>query len=97
MDAIRRSARRCRWPWAWRVGLTTMAVLPMILEVVRASGTEDEFLSPSGLADLFGIPVSSVYRWNVEGTGPPRCRLGKHVRYRRRDVERWIESRTSGR
>jgi excisionase family DNA binding protein len=52
------------------------------------------YYSPEGLAALLNVPVGTVYRWNYERTGPPRVRVGKHVRYRREDVEAWISSRT---
>jgi excisionase family DNA binding protein len=46
------------------------------------------------LADYLGVPLASVYRWRYEGTGPRGIKVGKHVRYRRRDVEAWLETRT---
>lgn len=54
----------------------------------------DAFLSPQQLADYVGVPVATVYRWRYEGTGPRGIKVGKHVRYRRRDVEAWLETRT---
>jgi excisionase family DNA binding protein len=52
-----------------------------------------ELLTPRQLAELVGVPVGTIYRWNWTGTGPARCRVGKHVRYRRADVEQWLASR----
>jgi excisionase family DNA binding protein len=54
----------------------------------------DALLSPQQLADYLGVPLASVYRWRYEGTGPRGIKVGKHVRYRRRDVEAWLETRT---
>jgi excisionase family DNA binding protein len=51
-------------------------------------------LSPQQLADYLGVPLATVYRWRYEGTGPRGIKVGKHVRYRRQDVERWLETRT---
>ena len=50
-----------------------------------------EFLSVQELAALFGIPVGSIYNWRNRGTGPRGYRIGRHVRYRRSDVELWLE------
>ena len=50
-----------------------------------------EFLSVQELASLFGIPVRSIYNWRNRGTGPRGYRIGRHVRYRRSDVELWLE------
>ncbi|MGH2817401.1 MAG: helix-turn-helix transcriptional regulator [Actinomycetota bacterium] len=51
----------------------------------------DEFLDPQGLADLFGIPVRTVYSWRNRREGPRGYRIGRHVRYKRSDVEEWLE------
>lgn len=53
-------------------------------------------LSIADLADREGVPMSTVYRWNSTGTGPKYLRVGKHVRYRVSDVERWEDARVSG-
>jgi excisionase family DNA binding protein len=53
-----------------------------------------EFLGPEDLADLLGVPVQTVYRWNYVGSGPPVIRVGRFVRYRRSAVDSWLESRT---
>ena len=52
-----------------------------------------EMLTPEELAQELTVPVSTVYRWNYSKTGPPPCRVGKYVRYRRADVEQWLDSR----
>lgn len=51
-------------------------------------------LSPQQLADYLGVPVATVYRWRHESTGPRGIKVGKHVRYRRGDVEAWLETRS---
>lgn len=52
---------------------------------------ESEFLSPEGLANLLDVPVASVYAWRHRGIGPKGSRVGKHVRYRRSDVDAWLD------
>lgn len=54
----------------------------------------DAFLSPRQLADYLDVPLATVYRWRYESTGPKGIKVGKHVRYRQRDVEAWLETRT---
>jgi excisionase family DNA binding protein len=51
----------------------------------------DELLSPQDLADYLDVPLNTVYRWRHRGGGPAAFRVGKHIRYRRNDVEEWIE------
>ena len=53
----------------------------------------EEIYSTSELAEMLGVPVSTVYRWNTLGTGPRPLRVGKHCRYRARDVDTWLEQR----
>ena len=54
--------------------------------------TVDGLLSPQQLADYLGVPVRTVYAWNHQATGPTPLRVGRHVRYRREDVEAWLEA-----
>jgi len=60
----------------------------------QARVTRQLMLSPEDLAEFVGVPLWTVYKWNSEGTSPPRVRVGRHVRYRWADVERWLEQRT---
>jgi excisionase family DNA binding protein len=54
-------------------------------------------LTINEVADLLGVPVATIYRWRHVGDGPPGYRIGRHVRFRRVDVEAWIESRADAR
>ena len=51
----------------------------------------EEMVSAEWLADYTKVPLATVYRWRHYGTGPTAYRIGRHLRYRRRDVDRWIE------
>jgi excisionase family DNA binding protein len=51
---------------------------------------ENALLSPDQLAEYLGVPVSSVYRWNYIKSGPTAMKVGRHVRYRKSDVEAWL-------
>lgn len=48
--------------------------------------------SPEQLAEYLGVPLATVYRWRTRGGGPRGVKVGRHVRYRDRDVEAWLES-----
>jgi excisionase family DNA binding protein len=56
--------------------------------------SSDEWESPAQLADRLGLPVSTIYRWNQTGDGPPSYRFGKHVRYKVSDVDKWAETKS---
>ena len=52
----------------------------------------DALLTVPALAEYLSVPVGTVYRWNYVGTGPRACRVGRFVRYRRSDVDAWLEA-----
>lgn len=39
------------------------------------------------------IPVATIYAWRYHRQGPPGLKVGRHVRYRQGDVDRWINER----
>lgn len=54
------------------------------------SGHVDRLVSAQELADYLEIPVKTVYTWRHRHTGPRGFRVGKHLRFRWSDVERWL-------
>jgi excisionase family DNA binding protein len=48
-------------------------------------------LSPQDLAAYLAIPLKTIYRWRYLGEGPAGYRVGRHVRYKREDVEAWLD------
>ena len=42
------------------------------------------------LADELGVPIGTIYAWRHRGLGPRGYRIGKHVRFRRSDIEAWL-------
>jgi excisionase family DNA binding protein len=48
------------------------------------------FLAAEELADLLGVPVSTIRDWRYRGLGPTGLKLGRHVRYPIEEVERWL-------
>jgi excisionase family DNA binding protein len=57
----------------------------------------DELLTEQELAALLKVSVRTVRAWRIEGTGPPSLRIGRGVRYRRRDVDTWLEQQAEDR
>ncbi|MCB5170040.1 helix-turn-helix domain-containing protein [Streptomyces bambusae] len=52
-------------------------------------GLPDRYLTPDDIAELFGVPLETVYQWRKKRTGPPGFRVGKHVRYDPQAVHDW--------
>ncbi len=60
----------------------------------QASAEPDqEFLTVEDLARLLRVPKATVYRWRWSGDGPRGYTIGRHVRFRRTDVEAWLAQR----
>ncbi len=57
----------------------------------------DELMSPQELAEFFVLPVGTIYRWRQHGEGPRGYRVGRHVRYKRTEVETWLETQADPR
>lgn len=47
------------------------------------------------VSDYLRVPVATLYRWRHHQEGPKAARIGRHLRYRRSDVEAWIEAQTA--
>jgi len=68
---------------------------------VRESSAEQvegrRLLSPYEVAVYLGVPLATVYGWRSRREGPLGIRVGKHVRYRVADVERWLDEQRDAR
>jgi excisionase family DNA binding protein len=51
----------------------------------------ERLLTIAELAGYLNVPIGTLYQWRHKGFGPVGMRVGGHVRYRRRDVEKWLE------
>ncbi len=56
----------------------------------------EPLLTAQKLADLLNVPIATIYTWRYLGTGPPGFRVGRHLRYRQSDLERWITKQLDG-
>ena len=51
----------------------------------------DALMTTDELSEFLRIPKATIYRWRQERSGPKAVRVGKHLRYRRTDVEAWLD------
>jgi excisionase family DNA binding protein len=57
---------------------------------------QENTLNPTKAAKYLGISEAALRLWRSEGKGPRHFRAGeKLVRYRRADLDAWIEARLS--
>ena len=59
----------------------------------------EQLAEPQQVADYLQVPVKTLAQWRYIGTGPRFVRIGRFVRYRWADVEKWLvaQSRSSTR
>jgi predicted DNA-binding transcriptional regulator AlpA len=52
--------------------------------------TNAQLLTAGMLSDEIQVPTATLAQWRYRSEGPPFVRLGRHVRYRREDVDAWL-------
>jgi excisionase family DNA binding protein len=50
-------------------------------------------LTPTEAATYLNYPEETLRRWRSVGTGPAYVKAGRHIRYRRASLDRWVEQR----
>lgn len=51
----------------------------------------ERLIGPEEISERWGISIRTVYSWRATQKGPPAARIGKHLRYRLKDVEAWLD------
>lgn len=51
----------------------------------------DRLLTLPEVATALRVPISTLYQWRSRGDGPRGIRVGRHVRVRAADLDRWVE------
>lgn len=57
--------------------------------------TPGEWLTTDELAAWLRVSVDTIYKLRAGGRGPKAYRVGKHLTFRRADVEQWLETRAA--
>lgn len=52
----------------------------------------DELIPTSGAARIIGVSEGTLRYWRYMDQGPQSFRVGRHVKYRREDIEAWLQS-----
>ncbi|MCW0214389.1 MAG: helix-turn-helix domain-containing protein [Pseudonocardia sp.] len=52
----------------------------------------EELLTADELAAELKVPLGTIRQWATKGLGPRRVKIGRYVRYPRRDVQAWVQS-----
>jgi excisionase family DNA binding protein len=73
-----------------------MDMLDKALSSIQVPVPVPDVMTPEEVAGYLQVPVATLYAWRTKGTGPLAIRVGKHLRYRRADVDAWLEERATG-
>jgi predicted DNA-binding transcriptional regulator AlpA len=57
----------------------------------------DPLLTADQVAQWLGKPKATLYAWRTRGRGPRGIKVGGDLRYRRRDVEAYLDQNTDPR
>lgn len=59
--------------------------------MTRNNRSGETLLTAAELATYLAVPLKTLYAWRYQRKGPPGFRVGRHLRYRRTDVQQWIK------
>lgn len=48
-------------------------------------------MSLADVANYLDVAPSTLYDWRLRRIGPPAIKVGRHLRYRQADVDRWLD------
>jgi len=66
----------------------------MSLEGTKMSQTRS-LATAEQLSEFLGVPVATLYQWRHRGIGPRASKVGRHLRYRWSDVEKWLDQQAN--
>ena len=67
---------------------------PAVSASTASEWRPDPLLTIDDVATWLGKPKNTLYAWHSRGKGPRAIRVGNTLRYRRSEVERWLDAHT---
>jgi excisionase family DNA binding protein len=58
---------------------------------LAVSAAAGPLMTTEELAGYLQLPITSLYAWRSRREGPRAIRVGKHLRWRKSDVDAWLE------
>jgi excisionase family DNA binding protein len=53
-------------------------------------------MTPEEVVELLRLhSIKTLYAWHYQGTGPRVTKVGRHLRYRRADLDAWLDQQAS--
>ena len=63
---------------------------------INENGEKDKLMTPRQLAQYLGSSISALSQYRAQGTGPAYYKIGRAVRYRLSEVNKWLEQQRIG-
>lgn len=54
-----------------------------------------QLLTTVEVAEYLQVPVTTIYAWRTRGEGPRAAAVGRHLRWKRSDVDAWLEQQST--
>lgn len=55
------------------------------------AATRTPLASAEEVSQYLNVPVPTLHQWRHKGTGPKASKVGRWLRYKWEDVEKWLE------
>ena len=63
---------------------------------MQKSDDVSQMLTEKQVSHRLNVSQAALRKWRWEGSGPGYLRLGKCIRYRKEDLDKWLESCKEG-
>jgi hypothetical protein len=54
----------------------------------------EELLTPAEVSAYYKIPIRTLHQWRYQHTGPRAAKIGRHLRYRKADLDAYFDEQT---
>lgn len=61
--------------------------------MTQVAANARELMDEAALSAFVGVTMKTLQKWRWQRTGPAFVKMGRLIRYRRADVDAWLESR----
>lgn len=55
----------------------------------------NEYMTTEQVSEYLKVPVNTLYQWRSRGVGPRAAKAGRHLRWKRSEVDRWMDDNTA--
>lgn len=70
---------------------------------IQSAGQQDSCGCPHAplasireISEYLGVPIGTIHQWSSRGRGPRLIRVGRHLKARWSDLDKWLDSQTVG-